>query len=84
MEKESMLIVKIVEKALQINNKQKNTIFVRYSGHVEALDIEIYKKGWAEDRKADYSKSIYMCNRTSEENQEELTKILNELNKIKN
>ena len=82
MEKEYLLIVKIIEKALQINSIQKNTIFARYSGHVDAFDIEIYKKGWAEGRKADYSKSIYMCNRTSEENQKELNQILNELNKI--
>lgn len=84
MEKEAILIVKIVEKALQINSRQKNTIFIRYSGHVDAFKIEIYKKGWAEGREASYSKSIYMSNRTSEENQEELTKILDELNKIKN
>lgn len=80
---ELMLIVKIVEKALQINSRQKNTIFIHYSGHVDGFEIEIYKKGWKEYKNPDYSKDIYMCNRTSEENQKELTEILQELDKMK-
>ena len=77
------LILKIMERALEINSKQKNTIFIRYSGHVDGFEIEIYKNGWKEYKKEDYSKCIYMCNRTSEENLKELTKIIKELDKIK-
>ena len=83
MEKEMMLIVKIVEKALQINSIQKNTVFICYSGHVNEFDIRIHKKGWEAYKDPDYKKDVYMNNRTSEQIEKELTEILEELDKIK-
>lgn len=81
MEKE--LILKIIKNSLEINSREKNTAFINYSGHVNELDIRIHKKGWKEYQDADYSKDVYMNNRTSEQIQEELLEILKELDKIK-
>lgn len=42
MEKELML--KIVERALEINSRQKNTIFINYFGHVDSLEYKYIQK----------------------------------------
>ena len=42
--KEKML--KIAELCLDINSREKNTLFFNYSGHVETLSVDYYKSGW--------------------------------------
>lgn len=81
MEKELML--KIVERALEINSRQKNTIFINYFGHVDSLGIQIHTKGWKEGQKPDYSKNVYMGIQSPENDKKELQEILNKLDKIK-
>lgn len=80
---ERELILKIIERVLEINSKERNTIFINYSGHVNELDIRIHKKGWKTYQDPDYSKDVYMNNKTSEQIQEELLEILKELDIIK-
>lgn len=81
MEKE--LILKIMKEALEINSRQKNTIFISYYGHVHSLGIQIHTKGWKEGQNPDYSKNVYMSIQTSKENEKELQEILKKLDKIK-
>ena len=42
--KEKML--KIAGLCLDINSREKNTLFFNYSGHVETLSVDYYKSGW--------------------------------------
>lgn len=81
MEKE--LILKIMEKALEINSSERNTIFINYYGHINSLTVQIHTKGWKENKCPDYSKDIYMNNKNLEQNKKELLEILEELDKIK-
>lgn len=80
MEKE--LILKIMERALEINSRQRNTVFITYYGHVDSISIQIHTNGWKENKHPDYSKSIYMNNRYTN-SKKELSEILEYLNKIK-
>ena len=80
---ERELILKIIEKALEINSRQKNTIFINYYGHVNTISIQIHTNGWKENEDPDYSKNIYIDNRPYKQNKEELQEILNKLDKIK-
>ena len=67
-------IVAIRKKALQIflmamklnsggaarENGKKNTIFIRYSGHVDGIDIDIHYGGWEPDDKPSKSYCVYL------------------------
>ncbi len=81
MEKE--FILKIVERALEINSRQKNTIFINYYGHIDSFKIQIHTRGWEKNKNPDYSKDVYMNNSTPEQIKKELLDILKELDKIK-
>ena len=39
-------VIKIMNLALIKSEKNKSTIFLAFSGHVEWLEISIYKNGW--------------------------------------
>lgn len=39
-------VIKIMNLALIKSEKNKNTIFLAFSGHVEWLEISIYENGW--------------------------------------
>lgn len=81
MEKE--LILKIIQKALETNSRQKNTVFINYYGHVNSISIQIHTNGWKENEHPDYSKNIYLDNRPYKQSKEELQEILDKLDKIK-
>lgn len=81
MEKE--LILKIMKEALEINSRQKNTVFISYYGHVETFGIQIHTKGWKRNEHPDYSRNIYMSTQDKIQNKKELEEILEYLNKIK-
>ncbi len=70
------LIVKIMKVALEKNGKNKNTIFIRYSGHVEWLEVEVYKNGWNEKEEKNFSKTICL---DSDECIESLQRVLDYL-----
>lgn len=54
------LILEIMKIALEKNQENKNTIFVNFSGHVNALHIYVYKSGWESGLDADYQKNVYI------------------------
>ncbi len=81
MEKE--LILKIMERALEINSRERNTIFINYYGHVDSISIQIHTNGWEKDKDPDYSKDIYIEGRLYKQNKDELQEVLNKLDKIK-
>lgn len=76
-------IVKIMELSLEITTENKNTIFFKFSGHSECLEIDIYKKGWQPKRNADFNKIWFLCNHTNEENIKMLDEIIEKLNNLK-
>lgn len=39
-------LMMILGLAYEINQETKATCFVRYSGHVNYIDVEVYKNGW--------------------------------------
>ena len=58
-----IILEKIMLKAYKINKETKHTIFIRYSGHIDGLNVEIYINGWKERKKPDIDKYIYLDNR---------------------
>lgn len=81
MEKE--LILRIIEKSLEVNSREKNTVFINYYGHVNSISIQIHTNGWKENEHPDYSKNLYLDNRPYKQNEKELNEILEYLDKIK-
>ena len=39
-------VMKIMDLALEINSKEKNTIFVEFSGHTNEICVHTYERGW--------------------------------------
>ena len=39
-------IFEIMNLALEINSREKNTIFVEYFGHTNEICAKVYEKGW--------------------------------------
>ena len=39
-------VMKIMDLALEINSREKNTIFVEFSGHTNEICAKVYEKGW--------------------------------------
>jgi DNA-directed RNA polymerase subunit L len=78
------LILEIMKIALDKNSENKNTIFIRYSGHVEWLEVEVYQNGWSEKETSNFYKKIKLNDGyTTEENiKKELREILNYLKKL--
>lgn len=70
------LILEIMKIALEKNQRQKNTIFMYYHGHVNNFSIQIYSKGWSTGAEEDFSKDLYMNTLTEEENIKGLKEIL--------
>ena len=54
------LILEIMKVALEKNQRNKNTIFLTFHGHVNFFDIRVYEKGWKEGETSDYNKDVYM------------------------
>lgn len=68
-------ILKIMELGLEVNSREKNTVFIRFSGHCEIFEVSIHSKGWKNGLGADFFKDIYFG--SSSEN--EAIKILDEI-----
>lgn len=49
-------ILKIMELGLEVNRREKNTVFIRFSGHCEIFEVSIHSKGWKEGLGADFLK----------------------------
>ncbi|AMD95615.1 hypothetical protein [Leptotrichia sp. oral taxon 847] len=39
-------VMKIMDLALEINSREKNTIFVEFSGHTNEICVHTYERGW--------------------------------------
>lgn len=40
------LLAKIMSLAYEVNEKTNNDVFIRFSGHVNAVDVEWHPNGW--------------------------------------
>ena len=54
--KQREYIVKILGLAYDVNSKGKDHIFVRFSGHVNQIEVDIHIGGW--DKEKDYDKQF--------------------------
>lgn len=63
-EAKEFLILKIMAKAYEISTKTQCDVFVRFAGHVNALDIEIFEDGWSEQNDGE-NKSIWLYGNTA-------------------
>lgn len=53
-------VLKILELGLETNEKIKNSFFMSYFGHSNGISVEIYRTGWSENKKADYTEQIFL------------------------
>ena len=53
-------VLKIMELGLEANEKIKNSFFMSYFGHANGISVEIYRTGWSENKKADYTEQIFL------------------------
>ena len=70
---------------IEISENTKTDVFVRYSGHVDQLDIMVFHGGWGRDKEY-YSRDVYLNeteHRTEEDIIKSLEKIYAELSKYK-
>ena len=44
-------VMEIMDLALEINSREKNTIFVEFSGHTNEICVHNYESGWEHWRK---------------------------------
>ncbi|EEO40006.1 hypothetical protein FSCG_00719 [Fusobacterium vincentii 4_1_13] len=79
--KEKML--KIVELGFEVNRKEKNTVFIRFSGHCELFEVSIHSKGWKNGVGADFFKDMFLARLSQRETEEKLDEIIEELEKLK-
>nr|DAX22152.1 MAG TPA: hypothetical protein [Caudoviricetes sp.] len=76
-------ILKIIELVLEINTREKNTIFISFHGHCNVFDIKIYNKGWGNRIEENFFKDIYFDIISEEKAIKELSEIIKELEKLK-
>ena len=76
-------ILKIMELGLQVNSKEKNTVFIRFSGHCEIFEVSIHSKGWKNGLGADFFKDIFFSNSPKNEAIKILDEIIEKLEKLR-
>ena len=76
-------ILKIIELALEINTREKNTVFITFHGHCNVFDIKIYNKGWGNGIEENFFKDIYFDIISEEKAIKELSEIIKELENLK-
>ena len=79
--KEKML--KIMELGFEVNRKEKNTVFIRFSGHCEIFEVSIHSKGWKNGVGADFFKDMFLARLSQRETEEKLDEIIEELERLK-
>lgn len=79
--KEKML--KIMELGFEVNRKEKNTVFIRFSGHCELFEVSIHSKGWKNGIGADFFKDMFLARLSQRETEEKLDEIIEELERLK-
>ena len=76
-------ILKIMELGLEVNSQEKNTVFIRFSGHCELFEVSIHSKGWKNGVGADFFKDMFLARLSQRETEEKLDEIIEELEKLK-
>ena len=76
-------ILKIMELGLEVNSREKNTVFIRFSGHCELFEVSIHSKGWKNGVGADFFKDIYFSSSPENETRKNLDEIIKELERLK-
>lgn len=61
--------------SIQVSTTTKADVFLRYSGHVNLLEISYHKDGWSEDKEEYIHKDIFMNNEYKTTIKKELIKI---------
>ena len=79
--KEKML--KIMELGFEVNRKEKNTVFILFSGHCELFEVSIHSKGWKNGVGADFFKDMFLARLSQRETEEKLDEIIEELERLK-
>lgn len=54
-----LIVAEILRLAYQKNHKERNTIFINFSGHVCWFEIKIYFSGWNGYADADYEEEAH-------------------------
>lgn len=54
------LVLEIMKITLEKNKEHKNTIFVDYHGHIDAIQVRVYRNGWNADDDPDYNATAYL------------------------
>ena len=75
-------ILKIMELGLEVNSREKNTVFIRFSGHCEIFEVSIHSKGWKEGLGADFFKDMFLARLSQRETEEKLDEIIEELERL--
>ena len=76
-------ILKIMALGLEVNSKEKNTVFIRFSGHCEIFEVSIHSKGWEQGLEADFFKDIYFSSSSENEARKKLDEIIEKLERLK-
>ena len=74
-------IVKIMGLGLEVNSREKNTVFVNFSGHCDFLGVEIDYDGYDERNKGKNLKQLLGLNLESDV--KELDVIIEELERLR-
>lgn len=53
-------MLKIMELGFEVNSREKNTVFIRFSGHCELFEVSIHSKGWKNGVGADFLKICFL------------------------
>ena len=76
-------IIEIMELTLEINTREKNTVFITFHGHCNVFDVKIYNKGWGNRIEANFFKDIYFDTLPQEEAELYLDEIIEKLKELK-
>ena len=77
------LVLEIMKITLEKNKEHKNTIFIDYSGHTDAIQVRVYRNGWNADDDPDYNATAYLSGiYDDKKNREDIQGILNYLRKL--
>lgn len=84
MEKEiKRKIFEIMDLALEINSREKNTIFVEFSGHTNEICVHNYEKGWEHRRETGEGRKKLSKNYLYLDNDDCIEKLNNLIKKLK-
>lgn len=77
MDKHIDKVCEVVKLAILVTTTKKADVFVRYSGHIDALDVDVHHNGWREQQPEAEIKRYEMHARI--ETEENIDKMLDEV-----